>query len=65
MEHATREELEARLVASYEAYAALKNLTRMGSASNEVYLALFREARLQRYLHALLGQKGEPVGLLY
>lgn len=52
-------------MASYEAYAALKNLTRMGSASNEVYLALFREAGLQRYLHALLGQKGEPVGLLY
>ncbi len=60
-----REELEARLVASYEAYVALKSVTRQGGASKDVYHALLQEVRLQRYLHALLGEKGEPAGLLY
>lgn len=65
LETAEREELEARLVASYEAYVALKNLYRTGGRSKDVYTALLKETQLQRYLHALLGYKGEPPGLLY
>ena len=64
MDREAREELEARLVASYEAYIALKHVFRAGQ-SPEVYAALQREVQLQRYLHALLGEKGEPIGLLY
>ena len=60
-----REQLEGRLVASYEAYVALKNAFRAGGASKDVYAALLRETQIQRYLHALLGHKGEPPGLLY
>lgn len=60
-----REELEERLVASYEAYVALKNVFRSGGGTRDVYQQLLRETQLQRYLHALLGYKGEPPGLLY
>jgi hypothetical protein len=65
VENATREELEERLVASYEAYVALKSVYRTGGRTPDVYTALLRETQLQRYLHALLGYKGEPPGLLY
>ncbi len=65
MEPSEREELEARLVASYEAYIALKSMYRSGGRSQDVYAALLQEMQLQRYLHALLGYKGEPPGLLY
>lgn len=61
----SREELEDRLVASYEAYVGLKNALRRGGRNQAMYAALLRETRLQRYLHALLGHKGEPPGLLY
>jgi len=60
-----REVLEERLVASYEAYVALKHVFRSGGSTRDVYQQLLRETQLQRYLHGLLGYKGEPPGLLY
>lgn len=65
VEYEDREELEQRLVTSYEAYVALKSAYRQGSRTRELYTALHQEMALQRYLHALLGHKGEPPGLLY
>jgi hypothetical protein len=61
-----RAELEQSLVASYEAYVALKSIFRNGTCDpTNLYLAILQEMRMQRYLHALLGFKGEPPGLLY
>ena len=65
MNHGAREEIEAKLIASYEAYSALKRAYRSGEKTKEVFEALLREVQLQRYLHGLLGEKGEPTGLLY
>jgi hypothetical protein len=65
MEPGERADLEEQLVASYESYVALKSLYRQGGTANEVYEALVAEEWKQRYLHALLGYKGEPAGLLY
>jgi hypothetical protein len=66
VERLTREQLESSLVDSYEAYVALKNVFRQSQvAPRELYSALLQEMRMQRYLHALLGEKGEPPGLLY
>jgi hypothetical protein len=66
MDLATREALEGKLVASYETSVALKSMLRSGAGQSMVLEeALTREMQIQRYLHALLGYKGEPPGLLY
>ena len=58
--------MEAQLVASYERYVGLKNVSRQAIFRlPHIEEALLREAQMQRYLHALLGHKGEPPGLLY
>ncbi len=64
VDRATREELEAKLVNSYESYIAIKSMIRR-APSPALDEALMQEVQLQRYLHALLGHKGEPPGLLY
>lgn len=61
----SRETLEGKLVTSYETYVALKHALRKDPHSWDLRVAILREAQLQRYLHALLGGKGEPPGLLY
>ncbi len=59
-------ELEVQLVTSYETSVALKNMIRSSKIQNPLLEeALTREMQMQRYLHALLGYRGEPPGLLY
>jgi hypothetical protein len=66
VERATREVLEEQLVSSYESYVALKSMMRQPEfRTQNLQESLGRELQLQRYLHALLGYRGEPPGLLY
>lgn len=66
MDHHEREELEHRLVSSYEVSVAIKSVLRQGNCRiQHLEEALTREMQMQRYLHGLLGYKGEPPGLLY
>ena len=61
--------LEVRLVSSYETYVALRHAFRQSQVRGSIVPGLFeslsQERQVQRYLHALLGLKGEPPGLLY
>jgi hypothetical protein len=66
VERATREDLEGRLVSSYESYMAIKTMIRTANCRiQHLEEALTRETQMQRYLHALLGYRREPPGLLY
>jgi hypothetical protein len=67
VDRAERVELEMRLIQSYESYVALKSVIRksQGRPLGNLNEVLDRERQMQQYLHALLGHKGEPPGLLY
>jgi hypothetical protein len=61
-----REELELALVRSYEQLVRVKlALVNPSKEKASLYAELLEELKMQRYLHALLGEKGEPPGLLY
>ena len=60
-----RDILETKLVESYETYVKLRHALRKDPHSWDLRVAVLWEIQLQRYLHALLGGKGEPPGLLY
>jgi hypothetical protein len=69
VERSEREGLEDRLISSYESYVALRHALyqarKRGSMVPGLYERIVQERQMQRFLHALLGDKGEPPGLLY